>query len=291
MVAGPACDHRCRCGGPVAKARWPATTGSPGSGCSSWSTASSAEGAAAFRAAVPAAAFQPARGRRRYRGCDHPAAQGAVQAGPGRRRGDHRRSPGAPSRPGRPAAYRPCRRSGGSCPAAASSPATAETAAVELANVLRRPAQRTLAGRHHPLAAGRRHRGLDLEHSRRPLPALLGSDARRNTTGARCGRQLPRQPSPAGESRPGCSPTMVRSSPPNSAARAGSPWRSNSACSGSGSTTPGPTTRKPAAKWNGSTKPRRSGWPPNPPPPPSPRCNANSTGSPTTTTPSGPTGR
>ena len=38
--------------------------------------------------------------------------------------------------------------------------------------VLRRPAQRTLAGRHHPLAPRRRHRGRDRQHPRRPLPGL-----------------------------------------------------------------------------------------------------------------------
>ena len=45
----------------------------------------------------------------------------------------------------------------------------AETASVVVANVLRGAAERTLAGRHHPLAAGRRLRGRDLEHSRRSL--------------------------------------------------------------------------------------------------------------------------
>ena len=35
-----------------------------------------------------------------------------------------------------------------------------------------RAAQRTLAGRHHPLAAGRRHRRRDPQHHRRPLPAV-----------------------------------------------------------------------------------------------------------------------
>ena len=38
------------------------------------------------------------------------------------------------------------------------------------------------------------------------------------------------KPLPGGESRPGCSATMGRSSPPNSAARDGSPWKSNSVC-------------------------------------------------------------
>jgi transposase InsO family protein len=49
-------------------------------------------------------------------------------------------------------------------------PAAAETAPVVVEDVLRRPTQRTLAGRHHPLAAGRRIGGGDLEHPRRPFP-------------------------------------------------------------------------------------------------------------------------
>jgi transposase len=36
------------------------------------------------------------------------------------------------------------------------------------------PTQRTLAGRHYPLAAGRRHRGGDPQHRRRPLPPRPG---------------------------------------------------------------------------------------------------------------------
>src|SRR5829696_4702883 len=40
------------------------------------------------------------------------------------------------------------------------------------------------------------------------------------------------KPLSSGESRPACSATTGRSSPPSSAARAGSPWRSNSASSG-----------------------------------------------------------
>ena len=43
-------------------------------------------GSGGFSAAVPAAAFQPARRGRRHRGDDYSAAQGAVQAGPGRGR-------------------------------------------------------------------------------------------------------------------------------------------------------------------------------------------------------------
>ena len=46
-------------------------------------------------------------------------------------------------------------------PARVRHPAAAETAPVVVEDVLRRPAQRTLAGRHHPLAPRRRHRGGD----------------------------------------------------------------------------------------------------------------------------------
>ena len=53
----------------------------------------------------------------------------------------------------------------------------------------------------------------------------------------------------------------------NSAARAGSRWRSSSDCAGSGCTTPGRTIRRPAARWSGSTRPRRNGCGPSPGPP------------------------
>ena len=72
--------------------------------------------------------------------------------------------------------------------------------------------------------------------------------------------------SSATASRPACSPTTAPSSPANPAAAAGSPWRSSSTCSASGSTTPGPTTPRPAARSSDSTRPRRSGWPPSHPP-------------------------
>src|SRR5829696_5030615 len=67
------------------------------------------------------------------------------------------------------------------------------------------------------------------------------------------------KPLPGGESRPRYSATTVRCSPPNSAVRAGSRWRSNSVSSACGSIIPGPTIPKPAARWSGSTKPKRSG--------------------------------
>jgi transposase InsO family protein len=64
------------------------------------------------------------------------------------------------------------------------------------------------------------------DHSR----VCLGCDARRATTGGDVVASF-RKALLSGESRPVCSLTMGLSSPPNSAARAGSRWRSNSASS------------------------------------------------------------
>jgi hypothetical protein len=52
-----------------------------------------------------------------------------------------------------------------------------------------------------------------------------------------------------------------RCSPRNSATKVESRWRCSSGCAEFGSATPGPTIRRPAARWSGSTRPRRSGWP------------------------------
>src|SRR5215203_279931 len=82
-------------------------------------------------------------------------------------------------------------------------------------------------------------------------------------------------PSAGGASRPACSPIMGRSSPPSSAARAGSRWRSSSDCAGSGCTTPGRTIRRPAARWNGSIRPRRNGCGLSPGPPLWSGCNTS----------------
>ena len=89
-------------------------------------------------------------------------------------------------------------------PARVRDPAAAETAPVVVEKVLRRPAQRTLAGRHHPLAARRRHRGRDPQHSRRPLPGLPRRHRPPDRSPApRCGRcSAPR--SAAGVSRRRC---------------------------------------------------------------------------------------
>ena len=51
-------------------------------------------------------------------------------------------------------------------PARVRRPAAAQTTTVELAPVRRRPTQRAVAGRHHPLAPGRSHRGRDPQHPR-----------------------------------------------------------------------------------------------------------------------------
>ena len=74
-------------------------------------------------------------------------------------------------------------------------------------------AERTLAGRHHPLAPRRRCRGRDLERDRRPLPAVggLGCPDRssRPPTSWRASTEALR---PMG-SAPRCSPTTGRCSP------------------------------------------------------------------------------
>ncbi len=139
-------------------------------------------------------------------------------------------------------------------------PAAAETAPLVLADVLRRPAQRTLAGRHHPLAAGRRHARWRSSTSSMTTPgSACASMARRITTGAQV------WPASAPPSLAGACPAEVLTD--NGAVFTGKqrgrgPGRvggRSSGCAGSGSTTPGPTIRRPAARWNGSTRPRRSG--------------------------------
>ena len=165
--------------------------------------------------------------------------------------------------------------------------AAAETATVVVAAVLRRPAQRTLAGRHHPLAARRRHRGRDLQHSRRPLPGLHRLAARPIITGPEVSAGLSRRIHPLGH--PGQRAHRQRGSLHREATRR-RPGRSrgrSSDCAGSGSATPGPTIRRPAARWNGSTRPRRNGWPRNHRPPRSAGLQRQLTGSAATTTPSG----
>ena len=146
-------------------------------------------------------------------------------------------------------------------------PPTAETTPGVVAPVRRRAAQRTLAGRHHPLAARRRHRRGDPQHPRRPLPARPGvATPAPHHHRPRRRRHLPRRVPPLRASPPACSPTTARSSPATAPRRPGRARDRTRPASASGSTTPGPTTPRPAGRSNGSTRPRRSGSPPNPPP-------------------------
>ena len=92
------------------------------------------------------------------------------QAGPGRRRGDHR-APTWRAHRGRASSAVGLDDLAGPDPSRVRHPPTPESdPKVAWHPVRRRPTQRTLAGRHHPLAAGRRHRRGDPQHHRRPLP-------------------------------------------------------------------------------------------------------------------------
>jgi transposase-like protein len=97
------------------------------------------------------------------------APQGAVSTGTGCRRGHHPHAPG-PSHPevraGPAAATRGLDDLADPDSARVRDPAAAEATPLVLAPVRSRTIQRTLAGRHHPLAAGRRHRGGDPQHPR-----------------------------------------------------------------------------------------------------------------------------
>ena len=185
------------------RARSPATTGSPGSGCRSWCTATS--GRARPRSSPGPGGRTPTRGRSSRDLEDQISApQGAVQEGLGRGRGDDRCAPADRRRLTR---CRRSRRSGGSCPPRVRQPQPQKRPRSS-GEVLRRAAQRTLAGRHHPLAARRRHRGGDPQHPRRPLPGL---HRQRRVAGSppapRCAPASP-PPSTGGASRPACSPTF-----------------------------------------------------------------------------------
>jgi transposase len=144
---------------------------------------------------------------------------------------------------------------------------------------------RAVAGRHHPLAAGRRHRRRDPQLDRRPLPVLPDQHHRR---GVHRARRRPGLPRPRPPRRPG---TTAPSSPAATEATAGSPSRSPCTPEAWCSPTPGPTTRRPAARSNASTRPRRSGWPTSHPRPPTGNCKPSWTPSATTTTTSGPPSR
>ena len=92
-------------------------------------------------------------------------------------------------------------------------PAAAETAAFVVDPVPGRPAQRTVAVRHHPLAAGRRHRCGDPQRPRRPLPAQHPPRCPGHHHWPARWSPASGKPSGTAESRPGCSPTTPRSSP------------------------------------------------------------------------------
>ena len=62
---------------------------------------------------------------------------------------------------------------------------TPQTAPLGLETVHRRPTQRTLASRRHPLAARRSHRGGDPQPARRPLPAGPGQPGPRSPASCR----------------------------------------------------------------------------------------------------------
>lgn len=70
-------------------------------------------------------------------------------------------------------------------------PATPQTPEVQLHPVRRRPAQRTLATRHHPLVTRRRPRRRDPQRARRPLPTLPTQRCTHGVQVRRRGRHVP----------------------------------------------------------------------------------------------------
>jgi hypothetical protein len=112
------------------------------------------------------------------------------------------------------------------------------------------------------------------DHSR----LCLGSDTRRKTTGPDVVASFRKGLCPLGNSA-GVLTDNGAVLTAKQRGEAGSPWKLSWVFSASNSTTPGPTTHKPAARWSGSTKPRRNGWPRNLPRQPCAGCNANWTGS------------
>ncbi len=202
------------------------------------------------------------------RGPDRPAPQRALQAGPGRRRRDHPQpSPGTQGAdPASPATvstiWRVLTRRGFVIPQPRKRPKGV------VHRFAGRPAQRTLAGRHHPLAPRRRHRRGDPQPPRRPLPP-------------RAAIQGPSAPPPAPTSWPTFRTTFRRHGIPAQRAhrqrrdlhrqtprrRTGRPGDRARPARCPTRTTHGPTTPRPRARSNASTRPRRSGSPPNHPPP------------------------
>ena len=177
-------------------------------------------------ATLETSALQPARGRAAVGGRDRPAPQGADPGRTGRRRG-HDPHPSGPSHPevrAGPAA--PARRLddlAGAGPPWIRHPAASEATPLVLAPVRGRAAQRALAGRHHPLAAGRRHRAWRSSTSSTTTPGSPwpASPAAPSPAPTSCTRS--KTPSCAGESPPACSPTTVPSSPAAPPRRPGRP--------------------------------------------------------------------
>ena len=191
--------------------------------------------------------------RRRGRGRDRRDPQGARPSGPRRRR--RTRSPSTcsaatgPRRRSPSTIWRILTRRGFVTPQPHKRPKSS------LRPLRGRAAQRTLAGRHHPLGLAD---GTDVEilniiddHSR----LCLASDARPVFKAARRRRQLPQSRRPPTGIPPACSPTTAPCSPAATAATAGSRSSSSSHARGIASATPGPTTPRPAARSNASTRP------------------------------------
>jgi transposase len=101
------------------------------------------------------------------------------------------------------------------------------------------------------------------DHSR----LCVGSNARRVFKAGDVDDGFANAATPTGI-RPPCAATTARCSPAAPAARAASPWRSPCTSEGSGSGIRGPTTPRPAARSNGSTRPSSAGSPPGPGPRP-----------------------
>ena len=228
------------------RARSPATTASPATGCSSWSTATRPR-ARPRSSPVAAAALQPARGRPRGRGPDH---RGCARSCPSRA--------WTPARRRSPRTWRTGRRrrpaAGGlddladPVPPRVRHPAAAETAPVVVA-AGSTPTSPTNAGRPtSPTGASP------------TAPTSRSSTSSTTTPGSASPATARRSPAPDvvhtfrdAFGRWGiparCSPTTARSSPAKQRGEGRVALEVELGPSASGSTTPGPTTPRPAARW------------------------------------------
>ena len=131
-----------------------------------------------------------------------------------------------------------------------------------------RPPQRVLAVRHDALDPRRRHRRRDRQLHRRPQPALRRVRRAAGHQSHRRRRDLPRR-RPTHWGTPASMLTdngaIYTATLPRRESRHGNPHSRRSA---SPTSTPGPTTPRPAARSNASTRPSRSSSPNNPPPHP-----------------------